>query len=518
MSAAVKRWLLLAAVLALLTLCACAEPGELEGPQTVTPPANTSAPPAEEPAPAALTSFALPYLDQQTLDPVTCADGFQQAVGALLYDPLFSLDEHFALHGVLAESWVYDEREALYAVKLRPDVTFSDGSPLTAEDVAATLRRAVASPRYAARLAEVDYVAAGGESTVYIRLRAPHAGFLPRLDIPIVKSGSEARTVPLGTGRYVWQEDGEGPYLAARSAAWRGEDPGPERIGLVACKDFDTAAYAFYSRAIQCITCDLTGTQSVSMPGTAFCADAPTAVMQYVGCNTRSPLLAKPELRSVLTLGIDRAQVVDACLLGHGRAAQFPVSPASALYPFELEQVYAPGAYAAALAAIGFDAGTPRELTMIVNSENSFRVSMAQQVAQALSQCDLRVTVRPLAWDAFQAALTKGEYDLYYGECRLTADWDLSPLLAEKGALNFSGFQDAAAAPLLAAVRNARSSEERTAAVTALCSWLQGSAPFVPVCFKNASVLLPKGAVEPAGVTAADPFRGLGDWVFHWAE
>lgn len=40
-----------------------------------------------------ITSFALPYLQGVTLDPITCPDGMQQTLGALLYEGLLVLDE-----------------------------------------------------------------------------------------------------------------------------------------------------------------------------------------------------------------------------------------------------------------------------------------------------------------------------------------------------------------------------------------------------------------------------------------
>ena len=44
---------------------------------------------------APLTSFALPVLQGQTLDPITCPDGVQQTIGALLYEGLYALDTGF---------------------------------------------------------------------------------------------------------------------------------------------------------------------------------------------------------------------------------------------------------------------------------------------------------------------------------------------------------------------------------------------------------------------------------------
>ena len=101
------------------------------------------------------TSFALPYASDQTLDPVTCPDGIHQTVGSLLYEGLFRLDLQLEPQPWLCRSYSYDPATFTYTFTLRSGVTFSDGSALTAADVAATLQRARTSQRYGARLAQV---------------------------------------------------------------------------------------------------------------------------------------------------------------------------------------------------------------------------------------------------------------------------------------------------------------------------------------------------------------------------
>ena len=66
---------------------------------------DPSSPSEEEPQrePAQISDFTLPYLSGQTFDPVTCIDGVQQTVGALLYEPLFTLDASFTPQPVLCE-------------------------------------------------------------------------------------------------------------------------------------------------------------------------------------------------------------------------------------------------------------------------------------------------------------------------------------------------------------------------------------------------------------------------------
>ena len=149
-----------------------------------------------------LTSFGLPYLQGETWDPITCADGAQQTLGALLYESLYTLGTDFLPRPCLAESASYDAESYALTVTVRSGVTFSDGSALTAWDVVAALRRAKESVRYGQRLAEMDSVSYLGESTLRIYLTRNDPQFAARLDIPIIKGGTQEDTVPVGSGPY----------------------------------------------------------------------------------------------------------------------------------------------------------------------------------------------------------------------------------------------------------------------------------------------------------------------------
>lgn len=92
-----------------------------------------------------ITSFALPYLQNVTFDPITCPDGMQQTVGALLYEGLFTLDESFTPQNVLCSRYEHNDGYTSYTFYLRESVCFSDGSTLTANDVLAAYRRAQTS-------------------------------------------------------------------------------------------------------------------------------------------------------------------------------------------------------------------------------------------------------------------------------------------------------------------------------------------------------------------------------------
>lgn len=462
----------------------------------------------EEKGPVLPERFALPYMPGRSLDPVDCADGMQQTAASLLCEGLFRLDGSFEPQPCLCVSYTHDETASRYTFTLRPEVQFSDGTPLTARDVKATLDRARSSQRYGSRLSGISSVSASGDS-VTVSLSSPNAALAALLDVPIVKSGVQGE-IPVGTGPYFYAEEETGPYLIANQSWWRGENQPVERIALVEAPDDAAMLYRFSSHEVQLITADLTGIQTVSTTGSVGCVDADTTLMQYVGCNTSRAPLDSPALRRALSAGIDRSNVTGAFLSGHGKPAAFPVSPLSPLYPAELEEEYSLDRFAAALRESGYVSERP--LTLLVNEENGFKKAIADQLAESWSAGGVAVEVLALPWEEYFAALSAGDFDLYYGEARLAADWNLGSLLEPYGSLNYGHWSDPETSRLMAEYAGA---EDRTAAMRALCARLRDQAPILPVCFKSVSVLTQANVVEGLSPTAAEPFYALGQCVIH---
>lgn len=479
--------------------------------------ASAAPPPQEEPeeAPPERTNvlperFSLPYMPGRSLDPVTCADGMQQMIASLLYEGLFRLDASFTPQPCLCAGYTRDDEARRYVFTLQSGVLFSDGSPLTGADVKATLERARQSVRYGSRLAGVASISAAQDS-VTITLQTPNSALPALLDIPIVKSGTQNQTVPTGTGPYLYEE--AGALLVANQSWWQGDGQPADRITLVEAANQDAMLYRFSSHDVQTITADLTGAAPISTTGSVDCLDAGTTVMQYLGCNVQREPLNNAALRRCLWIGINRPYLVSAFLSGHGSAAQFPISPASPLYPADLESAYSPEAFASALADSGY--APQRPLVLLVNQENSFKRSIAASLAESFTAAGLPMEVRVLPWEEYAAALAAGDFDLYYGEVRLSADWDLSHLLSPGGGLNYGGWSHPQTSQLITALAAAG---DRTAAARTLCAHLQSQAPILPLCFKSISVLTQSGVLEGLSPTAAEPFYNLKQCVLHLSE
>lgn len=461
-----------------------------------------------------LTTFTLPYRSGETWDPVTCREGVQLTLTALVYEPMFRLDAYFAPRPVLVRQAAYSDDGLRCTLYIRSGVTFSDGTALTEKDVADTLRRAMLSPRYAPRLQQVVSVQED-DGTVVVTLSEPNRSFTALLDIPVVRSGTEHDLVPVGTGPYI--PDTGLTQLHYNSAWWQGTALPFEQIALRPYKGEEAAAYAFTSHDVHLFVYEhLSETVLFSAGSTAFAAD--TTQMHYLGVNMESETLADPALRQLISQLIDRESLVSAVLSGHARAAQFPISPASTLYPAHLETDSSSAAVYETLSSLGLrERAEPIPLRLLVNNENNFKVSAAGNIAAMLNRCGFAVTVEACPWEDYLYLLALGRYDLYYGECRLCADWDLSAMVKEDGVLNYGGYKSEEAAALLDAFRAAEPSQ-RTAAAEALCLQLQTDVPLIPLYFSCSDLMVTQGAVENAAPTAADPFCGLEDWIVHWGE
>lgn len=462
-----------------------------------------------EPEPLLPTAFSLPYTPGQTLDPLTCPDGMQQVVSSLLYEGLFHLDHAFQPQNQLCESFTYQPDTYTYVFTLRSGIQFSDGSPLTGADVKATLNRAKKSARYQTRLSQVSRISAT-DRTVTVTLFGPNANFPALLDIPIVKAGSEWQTAPVGTGPYLLSQNEAVPCLVASQTWWQGSHQPVDRITLVEASDWDTMFYRFTSHDVQLITADLIGEKTISTTGKITFQDADTTILHYIGCNTNRAPLDQPAFRKALWMGFNRATIINAFLSGHGKAAQFPVSPASSLYPNALEVPYSRETFTVALSESGY---TPaRTLSLLVNMENPFKVSVADFIAQSLTDAGVPVTVKALPWEAYQSALSAGNFDLYYGEVRMSADWNLAPLLATGGTLNFSRWSDPGMDQLLHAYA---SSPDSKAAMEAICKQLRSQAPILPLCFSATSILMQSDVISGLRPTSYEPFYDLENCSIH---
>lgn len=458
--------------------------------------------------------FALPYQPGASLHPITSNNRANLVLACLVYQGLFELDNTFTPHAVLCSQYSTPDAGTTWNFTVSSAV-FSDGSPVTADDVAASLELARRSEIYAGRLADVRRISVSSDSTVTVTLTRPNTNLPALLDIPIVRAGSDG-SMPLGTGAYTFVEDNGPLRLLLRSADYPNA---PKEISLFPIGAADDLIYAFDSGEVSLVLSDLTGANALGYSSGYESFDHPTTTMLYVGFNTVRGFCRESLVRQAVSLSFDRNTVTTSLLAGHADATCLPLSPRSFLHSESHEKAgaYNPTAAAQLLTNAGFvkggndllyRRGAPLSLVFIVNTDNPFKLSIAEYLVKEMTSLGISVQLKKLPWDDYVAALSRGSFDLYLGEVSLTADFDLNALLGQKGSLNYGGYRSTEFQYLHEQLRRADEGSRNQAAEDLLTRF-QTDAPLAPLCFKSHSVLTQWKAVSGLNPTRQNPFYQL---------
>ena len=490
----------------LLSLAACGGTGSSESASSGSAAASSAS--LEETPPAEPLPFTLAWYPEFSLHPTLAANRANLTLAPLLYESLFTVDAAFQAQPVLCQSYTVSEDKLVWTFTLRAGITFSDGTPLTAQEAADALNLArSAGSRYQERLSDVTAVTPS-EANPYqftITLRRANGALPLRLDIPIAL-GREDR--PAGTGPYVLAEDERA--LTARNGWWQSEKSMPvSTILLRAVTKSDELIYAFDAGEISLVDVDLMATNAMGYGGNYQTWDYCTTDFLYLGFNTRSGIFRSADARRAVWLAVDRDTIATTIYTNHAISTLLPVHPASELYQLgESPLTYDPESLALLMEELRL---TDSELVFVVNSENVAKSSAAQLIVYQLNAAGFQVDLRQLSFEDYTAALKQGNFDLYMAETVFTADFDLGPLLSSGGALNYGGWWTEGSDQLFQSPLGA--AEDKAACGAELFDLLHTQAPIVPILFKNGSVLTQWGQLSDLLPVRGNVFYAMEHWV-----
>ncbi len=438
-------------------------------------------------------SFGLSYLPQYGLNPFTCTATVNRSLFSLMYESLFVVTQDFTASPVLCESFESVAGGTLYRFKLLEDACFSDGSSLTAEDVKASLRAAGKSNLYSSRLKHIDSIQTPDENTVEIVLDTPYENFALMLNVPIVKASTVEATRPLGTGAYYIESQ-----TLYRNPHWWKDSHGVlavEEIRLSSAKESNDLRNQFEFGGTDLVYCDPNSAAAIGFRCDYEVWEAPTTVMHYLGFNLTRGWFTDEAIRHSVTYMLDRDRYANEAYSGFALPTPLPCSPYSPLYDEQLAEKYdySPTKFKEALESSELLTSTQYEGysgVLLVCLEDPARVKLANLICKALNDAGLTMTVSALERKQYETALENDSYDLYLGEIRLTADFDLSALLKSTHNTQFSTVNTNGLLALC------ESSLANSGSYAELYRRLLESAPICPVVFKSYAVYVTRGQIS----------------------
>ncbi len=502
-----KLFALILALCMLLTACGTKDPQEsttatiplLPEAEDGTTESGEGQEPTEEDS-----AFGLSYMPQYGLNPYTCTATVNRAIFSLIYEPLFVVTHDFIPAPVLCESLESSSSGTFYRFRLLKDVRFSDGTPLTGEDVKASLLAAKLSPMYAERLEHITSVYVSEDGSVEITLSTPYENFALMLDVPILKANTVEAERPVGSGPYCLR----GQTLV-RNTHWWKESHGVltcDRIPLSAASEANDLRNQFEFGSTDLTYCDPNSTAAAGYRCDYEVWEAPTTILHYLGFNLYSGWFIEEEFRAAVTYAIDRDLFVNEIYGGFAQATPLPCSPSSPFHDDQLAEDYdyAPGKFKEALQATGILTDPEYEGHVgkfLVCLDDPARVKMAERICKVFTDAGLRLTVTALERKQYEQALRNQEFDIYLGEVRLTANFNLSEFFMKYGNLQYGSISNTGLVTLCSeALANSGSYSELHRQIL---DW----APICPVVFKSYAIYVTRGKI-----TNNEP--GV-DYVFH---
>ncbi|ESY88188.1 ABC transporter substrate-binding protein [Mesorhizobium sp. LNHC209A00] len=302
-------------------------------------------------------TWSLPTVPETLFVPHAWSTGIGVIMSLVQEGPLLFGDNLAMVPGP-AESWeLTDPTTVVY--HLRSGVTFSDGSPLSAEDVVATVKYHL-SPDSGSQVASfyssVDSVEATDPATVTFKLKSPNvqfqywaalmAGFLFKKDQLGNDDLGTPDLLPLGTGPYKLVEfvPAERVVLEARDDYWGGK-PVIKKITIVAIPDEQTRILAMQNG-------DIDGTFNVSVSdidqwkalGNVDVITQPSLGVYLLTLDQSAAPFDDIHVRKAISYAVDREGLVKALLKGNGEPATAINPPgmwAGIMPPDEVRKFYA---------------------------------------------------------------------------------------------------------------------------------------------------------------------------------
>ena len=469
-------------------------------------------------------------------------------IAALLFSGLTSAGPDGAPLPDLAERWDVTPDGLTYTFSLRSGLSWHDGRPLTARDVAFTIEQ-VQAPGFqgpsalATQWASVTVIVAD-DRTLIFHLAAPSASFLSRTALGVLPQhllggltvgellAAPFNTAPVGSGPYRLVELTSRHALLERNPSYHLGAPQLDEIELRFYRDAPSLTAALASGEVDGA---LFGERPTEAERAAFASrpdlashDLPLASYTVLYLNNQRVPLNDGRLRRAIAAAIDREALLGAAPGARGLAGDGPIVPGSWAYsPGDWPNVAdADGLFTLAGWLPGEDGvrqrdGEPLRLELATNADPA-RIELAELVAAQLGAAGVDVTV--VAFPAAQllsARLQPRSYELAIFGWETEPDpdpygaWHTSQI--SLSGRNIAGYHDPETDALLEAARLTLDIAERTDLYARFSQRFQEAAPAVVLQYPARAYVYPTNL---AGVTdgllfePASRFRDVHRWHF----
>jgi peptide/nickel transport system substrate-binding protein len=429
--------------------------------------------------------------DVRSFDPAAEEVGHQMQYLEAVYDTLLHRAPDGTLEPGLAREWAYSEDKVTLTLDLREDAKFSDGTPLDADAVVASLERfAKANGPRASALAAVTGYDAPSATRVVLTLGRPDPALLNNLTLvagmivnPAVTDSAALANSGAGSGPYVLDAGTTTKadhYTFVRSKHYYDEEAYPyDKIVIRVLAEPTARLNALRSGQVDAAVGDVAsldqaesaGLTVVKSPGDwqgLFLIDRDGTVAKELG---------DVRVRQAINHAIDGDAILENLVKGHGAPTTQIFSPSSTAYDTDLDDAYP------------YDKAKAKQLLADAGYPDGFTLSLPQPpilpelfpvIKQQLGEVGIRVEYTATTEAEGLTPYFSGKFPAFAFSWGASDPWlDASLLTGKDGAWNVLHAEDPEMADLMGRIAIA-DGEEQAALYQQLSARIVAEAWFNP--------------------------------------
>ena len=469
-----------------------------------------------EPIDMPIAAAAIPEIDEvlrlhmrppTTLNPLLNEDITVARILRLIFEPIAILDNELRITGNLAELDFASDFSGV-TVTIRDDAIWSDGIPVTSDDLifsVETLKNAPPQAIYRANVQNIANTERVNSKTVHITFTQASVTAGYALNFPIIPAHSQDDMNPVGNGSFVFYEHVPIRNLTLRrsTTSFRGRAQ-IEEIEVVFLPDATTDLYAFDRGRIDAIRLPLTEWARHHSARTPRYEVFPAMYFEFIGFNLQNPVFRDVHTRQGIAHAFDINEAVSAVYMAHAVASVTPIHP----YSWASDDIAPPTFDPARAAALLGTVGQYQPLIILVNAENPQRISIAKRLAVGLNAIGVKAHTEIAPSDEYFLRIDTHDFDLFIGGANLPFAPNMQFLFQNNGPFQ----HDATLDTLFTGMMIASTEGAYLQAVSQFQQTFAERLPVIGLAFRHSAVLTSPRIANNINPAPDHIFASINEW------
>jgi peptide/nickel transport system substrate-binding protein len=357
------------------------------------------------------------------MNPYKALDNNSEHVFAQILEPLYKTNEKGEVEPWLATKATPSDNFKTWTLQLRKGVEFSDGKPMSAEDVVYSLDQIRTNVNWEAMFTPITSVEAKGSDEVVIKCDKPFPTIETNLSLPFAavvpknlggESAKQFGNSPIGTGPFQLSKwvHGTALTLVANPHYWKPKEPVLEELTFETVESDNSRALQLRSGQLDIIaTPPLSQVGSLENTPNIHLGKFGLSYPDYLMFNVRSGLFADPKMREAADLVVDRNGIVEAALSGVGAAGGSWFAPSLRFHDASIKAPPKNVAKAKALVAEAEGSGESSQVSLKVANGEEYARLAAQIIQESLGEIGLTVSIETFDEASLLEQVSGGEFE-----------------------------------------------------------------------------------------------------------